>query len=268
MDKTPQTLREFVGQESIKRQLQAMLKVETPMNLLFRGEAGLGKTTLARLYASYRGDYSYQPIPSHLSGFGNQLKTHVIDEIHMVKDFEPLFNEMKYNTFVFCTTEAEDLPLTFVSRCATFVMSSYSEEELKQILHLAKEKNKIAIERTGLKIIASRSKGTPRIALHLLERLFILSSAENLTLTARTVSQLLSDLEVYENGLTKEDREYLDILSLVDTPVSLHTLSASLNRSKGFVTSGLEPYLLRQKYIMITARGRVLTEIGKTIVRG
>ena len=265
-DYEPRTFSEYIGQQHIIRELKALLSVDSTKSILLRGNYGLGKTTLAKIYASYRGDWTYQPIPKIYDKLNTKASTHVIDEVHLVSDFEKLYNEMDNHTFVFCTTEVENLPDPFVSRCIEFVLSSYSEDDLSKIIKQYKNRKRISVEEDGIKVIASRSKGTPRTALQLLNRVYALGHLENFKLTSENIKDALDSIKIFDGGMMEDDIKYLTLLNESKQPISLNTLSATLLRSKHYISSSLEPYLMNMGLMIVTPRGRIITERGTRFI--
>lgn len=264
----PTTFDEFIGQEHIKMELQAMLKANRNDSVLIRGGWGSGKTTLAKIYAYERGFYSYQQTPVVIPCTNTKAKTHVVDEIHLAKSFEELYDEMTKVTYVFCTTEMSVLPQPFVSRCVPLTMSDYSEENLQTILGQKAKNEKLEVSTNTLKIIASRSRLKPRTAIQLLERVLMLCNYKNIKVTPRTTSYILDELRVYDLGLMDDDILYLKSLeSAKGNAVSLFSLCATLNRDQNYVRESIESFLLRKNFVLITPRGRVLTDKGQSLIK-
>jgi Holliday junction resolvasome RuvABC ATP-dependent DNA helicase subunit len=255
MEYEPLSFDQFVGQDKIKRELKAMLSTKDSSSILFRGNFGSGKTTLARIYAKARGNYTYQPTPTILSLDSFGIQTHIIDEVHLAKNFEVLFDEMKYCTYLFCTTDRQSLPDAFLSRCVEFVMQEYSQKELGSIIWQFVTNADIDLTVGGIDIIANRARGVPRIAIQLTKRLHNLSKYENSKLTPEYVSRTLETLNVFSNGIIQDDKDYLEILAIANNPVSLATLSSAINRNDSYVKEQLESFLINRKYISITPRG-------------
>jgi Holliday junction DNA helicase RuvB len=262
----PKSFSEIVGQDRIKRELIAMIANGDTSNVLLRGNAGGGKTTLAKMYAAYRGDYTYQDVPDVLRIPNDSVRTHVIDEIHLAGRFEILYEEMGKHTYVFCTTERAGLPMPFVSRCVELVLDDYTDAQLTGIVQQKADKEGIEIDKDGAKIIASRGRGMPRVTIQLLHRIHNLSAIDGEPLSARYVAQALDSLKVYPNGLIEDDLNYLLTLNNSLSPVSLRTLSATLNRAQSYVEETIESFLLYKRFISITPRGRIITALGKNMV--
>ena len=266
MNGEPRTFSEFVGQETIKKELSAMALADSRTSVLLRGAYGSGKTTLAKIYASSLGNYTYQDVPNNVDHLNPDARVHVIDEIHLLKDQEVLYNQFDELTFVFATTDAQELSAPFRSRCIELTLEPYSEQELRVILRDRATREGINADEKAIKILASRSRGTPRTGIQLLRRVHTIARMEQVPITARYTAEQLNEFRVYDNGFTQDDITYLRTLALADAPVSLRTLGAVLNRDRAYVQEIIESFLLRKNFVIITGRGRVLTDIGKEFV--
>lgn len=271
MEYEPKSLDEFIGQNSIKRELGAMLAAEDKSNILLRGNYGGGKTTLAKIYGIHRGPYNYNDTPN---GFkynpyflqDRKVETIIIDEIHLAKEFEQFYDLMGKHTFVFCTTERDALPAPFVSRCVELALSDYPVDEILEIISKKSFIDKIIMPDASLIEIAERSRGVPRTAIQLMKRVNNLAKLDNKMPIASYVRNLLNELKVYGNGLIEDDVFYLNTLDLSDRPISINSLSATINRPKGYVETNLEPFLLNRGFISITSRGRIITSQGRKAI--
>lgn len=271
MEYEPKSLDEFIGQQSIKRELSAMLVARDNSNIILRGNYGGGKTTLAKIYGIHRGTWNYNDTPNSFNYdpyflSQNNVKTIIIDEIHLAKEFEIYYDLMGKHTFVFCTTERDALPAPFVSRCVELALSDYSDGQLYSILYEKAKQDKIIIPNETLQLIATRSRATPRTAIQLMKRINNLAKMDNKKPTPEYVETLLNELKVYGNGLIEDDVFYLNTLDLSDRPISLNSLAATINRPKNYVETNLEPFLLNRGFISITARGRIITNHGRQAI--
>lgn len=271
MEYEPKSLDEFIGQPAIKRELGAMLVAGDNSNVILRGNYGGGKTTLANIYGIHRGPYNYNDTPGRFNYNPyfleqNKIKTIIIDEIHLAKEFEVFYDLMGKHTFVFCTTERDALPSPFVSRCVELALENYSDGQMYSILWEKHKKDGVLMAPESLELIATRSRGTPRTAIQLMKRVSNLCKMDNKYPHKENVEVLLNELKVYGNGLIEDDVFYLNTLDLSDRPISLNSLAATINRPKGYVETNLEPFLLNRGFVSITARGRIITNHGRQAI--
>jgi Holliday junction DNA helicase RuvB len=142
----------------------------------------------------------------------------------------------------------------------THRLSFYGENELEEILENAAKKLAVPIDKTSLKEIARRARGTPRIGLKLLKRArdFAQVKGEG-KITESFVKQALGMLEIDEEGLDSGDRRYL--LSIIEKhdggPVGVETIASTISEDIGTIEEVIEPYLLQKGFIKKTTRGRV-----------
>jgi Holliday junction DNA helicase RuvB len=141
----------------------------------------------------------------------------------------------------------------------------YTEEELQIIVSRSAQLLRVRIDQGGTAEIASRARGTPRIANRLLRRVrdYAQVRADGL-ITREVASQALQLLEVDMLGLDKMDRQLL--LTIIDKfgggPVGLETLAASINEARETIEDVYEPFLLQRGYINRTPRGRTATPLA------
>ena len=300
----PQSLNEFVGQNKVRGQIQllidaASIQQRTPDHILLAGPPGLGKTTLAMIVAhesarplrmtsgpaiQHAGDMA--AILSSLSA-GEVL---FIDEIHRMsrsaeemlylamEDFRvdvmvgkgagatSISLDLDPFTLVGATTRSGLLPNPLRDRFGfTANLDFYSDEELKNVVSRAANLMSLEVGKEALALIASRSRGTPRIANRLLRRVrdFALVHSSGQVSVASVMSAL--DLyEVDELGLDRLDRSVLEalIVKFEGKPVGLNTLSVALGEESDTIESVVEPFLLRIGLLVRTTRGRQATSAG------
>jgi Holliday junction DNA helicase RuvB len=172
-------------------------------------------------------------------------------------------------TCVAATTIPAKLQDPFVQRFTTRIgVDFYTVEELLELVSRSANLLKLNIAPDGLRLIAERCKGVPRIANNILWYVQqYATSQDRLSLKEQDVLIALEQLGIAELGLTKQDIWYLRRLSLSSKPVGLATLSASLSETTGTV-QGIEGYLMRQFLVEVTGRGRALTEKGIQYLKG
>lgn len=298
----PTRLKDYIGQSKIKENMSiaisaAKLRNEAIDHILFYGPPGLGKTTMANIIAEEMGakivTTSGPAIEKagELAAILNGLTDKdvlFIDEIHRIPKVveEILYPAMEDHaidimigkgaearsirlelpkfTLIAATTRAGMLSAPLRDRFGIVEhMQYYTEDELTKIvintfLHFGYN-----IPESVAMTIASRSRGTPRIAIRLSKR--VRDYADVMyhgCLEMDCVEQILDDLQIQPDGLNETDMEILNVIhrNFSNGPVGLDTLSASLGEDAGTVRDTIEPYLLQGGYLVRTPKGRCLTQ--------
>ena len=297
----PQSFDEFVGQDKIKSNLrvfiQAALKRNEPLDhVLFYGPPGLGKTTLAYIISSEL-NVGIKPTSGPVIERAGDLAAILtnlsdsdvlfIDEIHRLprvveeilypamEDYKldlmigqgPNARTLKINlprfTLVGATTRTGLLTSPLRERFGVINrLDFYPSEDLKHIVMRSASLMGTEIQEDAATLIASRSRGTPRIVNRLLRRIRDFAEVRGDGTIDITISnEALDALEVDSMGLDEMDRKLL--LTLIENfggrPVGIETLSASLREDKDTIEDVYEPYLLRVGMIERTQRGRLAT---------
>jgi Holliday junction DNA helicase RuvB len=298
----PQTLGDFVGQRDLVGHLQIVLGSARARNqcadhLLFAGPPGLGKTSLASIVASEMGAgfrVTSGPVlsrPGDLAALLTDLQDGdvlFIDELHRLSRaveevLYPAMEDLRLDVMIGRGPSARsirlDLPnFTLVGATTRtglvaaplrdrfgFIgqLDLYDVEELTEIAARSAKLLDVALSLEAATLIASRSRGTPRIANRLLRRVRDFASVGgHHDVNVDVARDALTLFGVDEFGLDKIDRRILSLLcdQFANQPVGLTTLAHACGEEPLTIEDAYEPYLLRSGLMIRTPRGRVATE--------
>ena len=300
----PKKLDEYIGQSALKSTLKISIEAAKKRNkpldhLLFYGPPGLGKTTLASVIANeLEANIKITSAPAlerprDIIGILMSLKNGdilFIDEIHRLNKvteeilypaMEDFFLDMTTGkaqtvktlrvplpkfTLIGATTKAGELSGPLRDRFGIIHrLQFYTTEELSKVVSRTAKILEISIDEDGAAVIASRSRGTPRIANRLVKRVadyaFVKSDGK---VDAKIAQDALEALNIDDNGLDGTDKALLKLIieKYDGGPVGLETIAAALGEDSKTIEDVYEPYLLQEGIIQRTPRGRKISPEG------
>ena len=299
----PRRLEDYIGQDKVKENLHvymdaARLRHEPLDHVLLYGPPGLGKTTLSNIIAAEMGvNLRITSGPSiEKKGDLVALLTNLnegdvlfIDEIHRLprmieeilypamEDFEvdfvigkgPTARSIRIDlpkfTLIGATTRAGQLTTPLRDRFGViFKLELYTPEQLARIVQRSASILGIPISPDGAFELASRSRGTPRIANRLLKRVRDFAQVQGKAeIDAATTGYALDRLEIDNLGLDNTDRRMMEaIIRFYGGPVGLDTLAATVGEEAVTIEDVYEPYLMQLGFVSRTPRGRCVTRLA------
>jgi len=297
----PTRWEDYVGQETTKRNLKILIEAaqrrgESCDHLLFHGQAGLGKTTLAYLLSKEMGaniKITSGPTIEKAGDLASLLSSLekgdilFIDEAHRLNKMieEVLYPAMESGklhiiigkgptartltldlppfTLIAATTRAGLLSNPLRSRFgAIFHLNYYKQEDIEAILKRSAQLLNVVIDQDAIEMLAKASRATPRVANRLLKRARDYAEVRSNSIINKDVAlQALSLLEIDEIGLDVQDRNLLEtiIKKFGGGPVGLGSLAASMNEEKDTLEDVYEPFLLSLGFLERSSRGRIAT---------
>lgn len=300
----PKNWNDYAGQDKIKENIRVIITAakqrnQSPDHLLFYGNSGLGKTTLAHLVALEMGKQIRITSGPAIERAGDlaAILTNLqegdvlfLDEIHrMHKTVEeyiyPAMEEYKLNlilgkgpmartmelklphfTIIGATTRPGLLSAPLRNRFgATFQLNFYKKEDIEKIVERSAKILNIKIEPPAIKTIAERSRFTPRVANRLLKRVRDFAQVKNAGIITKEITEhALKSLEIDEIGLEGGDIKILS--ALIDKfnggPVGLQSLAAAALEDEDTILDIYEPYLMQCGFIERTPKGRVASKLA------
>lgn len=295
----PKTLDDYLGQDKVKNNLRVFIKAamargENLDHVLLYGPPGLGKTTLAHIIANEMNvpititSGSAIPNKFDLSAILSKLKPHevlFIDEIHRLHSsleeiLYPAMEDYRLDfvagkgpsatsvniklekfTLIGATTKAGNLQGPLRDRFGMQMrLDMYTPEQLQGIVLNSAKRLGTAIDTRAAYEIATRSRGTPRIANRLLKRIRDFAQVYgNGTITLDVTQKAMQLLEVDELGLDAVDKNILNTIidKFAGGPVGLDTLASATGEDATTIEDVYEPYLLQLGFVARTPRGRV-----------
>lgn len=294
----PKKLVDFIGKQKIKDSLDIYIKSAQKQNkqlehVLLYGTPGVGKTSLATIIANelnknihYIQGPSIEQISDVLDLFSmlNEGDVVFIDEAHKInpkclemfysiledfvidikvgKEFNSQYSRLTVPRFtlVCSTTNMGKLPIPFIDRFGIkFFIDFYENHEIVELLEMISNKNNLNIKKEDIYFISEHSKGTPRIAINLLNRYY----DHLLVDETKNIREIFNSIGIFKYGLSELDVRYLQIIrSNNKNTIGIKSLSQQLFMNEKTIENVIEPYLLKLGLIIKKVNGRILSDLG------
>jgi holliday junction DNA helicase RuvB len=297
----PQSWQDYIGQEKLKASLHVIIeaakKRKEPLeHLLFYGNSGLGKTSLAHVVAKEMGSPITSCSGASLERAGDiatllsnlqEGEILFVDECHRLprqiletlysamEDYKlslvlgkgPMARTMELTlprfTLIGATTRMAHLPSPFRNRFgAIFQLNFYEQGDIEKILQRSASIFNLRLTPGALAKIAARARFTPRVANRILKRVRDFATVEGLAeIDENIAGRALQFLEIDELGLEPDDRKILEavIMKFSGGPVGIQALASLIAEEQETILDVYEPYLLRLGFLERTPRGRIAT---------
>lgn len=261
--------RHFIGQEARIPELAILIdqaKAGTGMNILLMASSGHGKTMLGSIIVQYldpshTSSFYYIPNKQGIINFQENARIHFIDEVHLLKTPELLYEYMNDNRYIFilATNEFYELAEPLRNRCYPIEFLPYSKDNLHDLVKITLKRKKIQVSNSISKKISLFGRNNPRILIKLTERLaFIFKQKgipDNVTKLIKIIWEIL---HIKTGGFTELDTRYLKFMEEIGGIASIRTISGGTDIPTTVILEDIEPFLISKKLLRITSQGRKL----------
>jgi len=293
----PTRLEDIIGQEKLIQTLNISInsankRKDSLGHTILSGPAGLGKTTLATAIANELGSDIYVANGASIKNSEKLLNYLIkledrdvlfIDEIHrmpisvyeflypVMEDFrmdmveengEVISDFIEKFTLIGATTELGSLPKPLRDRFKVqATLETYNKKDISKIIYSNCQSNDLKITNNAISYLAGVCRGTPRIAISLVEWLRDYCIAKGIRVATEAHTEAaMSMKEIGPDGSTLDDRKYLNFLKKQNKPVGVSTISSSINIDVETIETVIEPWLLSNNKILKTLKGRVIND--------